>query len=40
MVERIVAAAVNHPRVLFLLMAAYIVAGLVHIYMEDGIIWM
>lgn len=40
MVERIVAAAVNHPRVLFLLMAVYIVAGMYKIWLEDGIIWM
>lgn len=40
MVERAIMAALDHPRVLSLLLAAYIVAGLVHIYMEDGIIWM
>lgn len=40
MVDRAIMAVLDHPRASMLLLAAFTAAGLVHIYMEDGIIWM
>lgn len=38
MVDRAIMAVLDHPRASTLLLAAIAAAGLVHIYMEDGVI--